>query len=70
MTYCDDISLFCMLDEQFVYFTDSDNVKDLLYKRFETICDKLEFYMSKYNAEQVTLIQVLYVINNSLLKFR
>lgn len=70
MTYCDDISLFCMLDEQFVYFTDSDNVKDLLYKRFETICDKLEFYMSKYNAEQVTLIQVMYVINNSLLKFR
>ncbi|RKF65812.1 putative DNA polymerase [Erysiphe neolycopersici] len=71
MTYSDDIPLFCMLDEQFgVYFTDSDNVKDLLFKRFETICDKLDFYMSKYDADQVTLIQVMYVINNSLPKLR
>ena len=71
MTYSDDIPLFCMLDEQFgVYFTDSDNVKDLLFKRFETICDKLDFYMSKYDADQVTLIQVMYVLNNSLPKLR
>lgn len=67
MSYCDEISLFCMQDEQFVYFTDS--VKDLLYKRFEQICDKLVFYI-KYNADTVTLIQVMYVINNSLLKLR
>lgn len=60
-----------MLDEQFgVYFTESDDVKDLLYKRFETLCDRLEFYISKYNADFVTLIQVMYVVNNSLQKFR
>ena len=71
MTNIDEISLFCMIDDQFgVYFEDSDYVKDILHKRFETLCDRLEFYMCKYSADKVTLIQVMYILNNSLAKLR
>ena len=57
MTNIEGISFFCMLDEQFgIYYTKSENVDELLKKRFDTLCDKLDFYTSKYNAQEVTLI--------------
>ena len=71
MTNIEGIPFFFMIDEQFgVYFTESDNVKDILNKRYETLCDRLEYYMSKYNSDQVTLIQVMYIVNNSFEKLR
>jgi len=71
MTNIDGHPIFCMLDNQFgIYYTKSTDFDDLLNKRFETLMDRLVFYMSKYEALQINLIQVMYILNNSFEELR
>ena len=71
MTNLEGVSIFCMLDEQFgIYFTDSKKLEQTLSKKFFTLCERLDFYTDKYSAEEVTLIQVMYIVNTSYDKLR
>jgi len=63
--------LYCMLDEQLgIVYNNKDNIKATMAKRFEDLQDKLTDYMNRYNAIEVNLIQIMYVVNNSFPKLR
>jgi hypothetical protein len=64
-------TFFCMLDEQFgINYTKSLDFDKVLSNRYYTLSTRLQFYLNKYNAEKVLLIQVMYIVNNSFEELR
>ncbi len=64
-------TLYCMLDEQIgIVHNNKDGLKSTIASRFINIEDKLEHYMSKYDAVDVNLIQLMYIVNNSFKQLR
>ena len=58
--------LYCMLDEQIgIVYNSKDTLKNTIANRFVNLEDKLDHYMSKYDAVDVNLIQIMYIVNNS-----
>lgn len=63
--------IYFMLNEQFgITYSKSVDVDSILKKRFDTLDDRLNYYLGYYNAIDINLIQIMYVINNSFPKLR
>ena len=63
--------IYFMLNEQFgVPYYKSVDVDSIFKKRFETLDDRLNYYLGYYNAIDINLIQIMYVMNNSFPKLR
>lgn len=59
-------TLYCMLDEQMgIVYDSKESIKEIIANRFSKLEDKLEYYMSQYDAVDINLIQIMYVVNNS-----
>lgn len=64
-------SLYCMLDEQIgIVYNSKECLNNIITSRFIDLKDKLAFYMYKYDAVEVDLIQIMYIVNNSFKELR
>lgn len=70
-----------MLDRQYgITYDDKDTIKPIIANKFFVLrCfaasllrfeNRLNFYLDKYEAIDINLIQIMYIVNNSLLTLR